>query len=140
MDALEELRTEISEAVDDTSMQPEERKALLDSLRTDLIAALSEVDSAIAEADVDPDAPRPVSVELAIAAMRARAESVQEVLDAELVTESELTEAGIFTTAELDYLDGEELLETAAQELIDAGRISEAGDWIDATADEALNV
>lgn len=133
MDALDDLRIEISEAA---GASDDERVTLLESIRTDLTAMLSEVDTALAEVAIDPDTPRPVSVEFAIAAMRARAEAVQEVLDDDLITEAELTEAGIFTVAELDYLASENLLETAAQELIEAGRITEAGDWTDVTSDD----
>lgn len=122
MGTLEDYKAEIEEATSE-DVPLDDRVALLESIREELTSTLDIVNEKLAEAAANPDERRPSDIEFAISHLRDRAEVAQEQLDAGNVTEAELTEAGIFTTRELDALEEEELLETAAQELIEAGKI-----------------
>lgn len=135
MDALEDLRSEIKEAATAEGLSDGDRVTRLESIRDDLQEALDDVEAKIAEAVVNRDSARPADIEIAIAALRSRAEAAQESLDDGSLTEADLTEAGVFTTAELDLLADEDLLEATAQELIEAGKIDvSTGEWVIAAA------
>lgn len=130
MGALEDLRAEIEEAATEGDLPLADRVARLESIGADLQAAIETVDQKIAEAEADPDSQRPADVEIAIAALRSRAETAQEQMDSGTITEADLTEAGIYTLAELDTFAEEGLLETVAGELIEDGSINvETGEW-----------
>lgn len=128
--ALEDLRAEITEAATDESLEPAERVERLQSIREELVAATDEVDLKLAEAGADTESARPLDVELAVAALRERAEVAQEALDSGMLTEAEVTDAGIFTEAEIADLEDADLLDAVATEIIKTGRFDpETGEW-----------
>lgn len=129
METLEDLKAEIAEAAGSDQLPPAERAALLQGIRDELASTLEDVDAKIAEATADPDEPAPYTMTMAVARLRARADAVQEQVDAGLLTEQDVAEAAVLTNGDLDQLAEEGLLEATAQELIERARarLVEAG-------------
>lgn len=135
MGTLEEVKAEIEEAATLPDLPVAERITRLEAIREELSEAIDIVDEKLAEAQANPDSQRPADVVVAISALRSRAEMAQEQLDSGSLTEADLTEAGIYTLADLTTFEEEGLLETVASELVADGKIDvETGEWVLAEA------
>lgn len=104
-----------------------ERRNQLLAIQAELDAAAAEVSEAL-EAVEEARAADHTEVELAIMALRSRATRSEEMLDAGETTREELAEAGLLSHSDLDDLEEEGLLETAALQMLGAGTVSTEDD------------
>lgn len=126
-DPLNEIRESIQETAE-ADLPAFQRLQRLRAMRAELAAAVEHTDAAIGVVQEARDAER-VGLDLVILALRERAETSEGLIADGVMSEAEVSAAGILSNAELDELDEEGLLEATARELIDAGTLNEAGEW-----------
>jgi hypothetical protein len=123
MQTLDGLMTEIEEAATLPGVVKNDRLARLRDMRDELTEALDEVDTRIADVEAlveDAD----VDVTLAVSRLRATATIRDELIEAGTITEAEADEDGVFSHADLDAMEREGLLESAARELVTSGKLA----------------
>lgn len=125
-DGLDQIRERITEATDE-SLPSFQRVDRLRAVRSDMLAAMEEVDEAIEVAEAQRYADH-LPIEMAVMALRERATTNARLLAEGVLMEDEV--AGIPDHAELDRLAEEGLLEPLAQGLVDTGRVNLAGEWV----------
>lgn len=127
-DGLDQVRERIIEATDE-SLPSFQRVERLHAVRSDMMAAMEEVDEAIEVAEAQRYADH-LPIEMAVMALRERATTTERLLAEGLLLSEEVAGAGILDHAELDRLAEEGLLEPLAQGLVDTGRVNLSGEWV----------
>lgn len=122
MKTLDDLLDEIAEAATAEGIERSDRIARLRDMRDELTEAVDDVDAKIAEVEAEEQADA-VNTTLAVSMLREAADVRDELIANETVTEGELDESGVWSHAELDSMAEEGILETAARELVAAGKL-----------------
>lgn len=104
-----------------------QRRDQLLAIQVDLDAASAELAEALEVVEAQRDDGK-TETEMAIMALRARATQSAELLDSGAVGEEDLAEVGVLSHSDLDDLEEEGLLETAALQMIEAGTLKTEGD------------